>query len=163
EGARARGMPRRTRLRGPSRAGAAAGRGWRAGRRRLVVRPRLSRESDRERGDLRSIRAHRRASLASTPYARHGDGPYARAPGRGVEVRISDRGPFVDGRAIDLSYAAARTIGMIGPGTSRVRIDVLGKAPPPPIIPPPRDLPTGVYTVEVASLSDPGKAQHLRQ
>src|SRR3989442_858962 len=84
--------------------------------------------------------------------------------GRAVEVRINDRGPFVDGRAIDLSYAAARTIGMIGPGTSRVRIDVLGKAPPPRFVPPPlRDLPTGVYTVEVASLSDPGKAQHLRQ
>jgi peptidoglycan lytic transglycosylase len=92
--------------------------------------------------------------------------------GRAVEVRINDRGPFVDGRAIDLSYAAARTIGMIGPGTSRVRIDVLGKAPPPPPpppvppprnVPPPRDLPTGVYTVEVASLSDPDKAQHLRQ
>src|SRR5499427_5247287 len=48
--------------------------------------------------------------------------------GRSVEVRINDRGPFVDGRVIDLSYAAARTIGMIGPGTSRVRIDVLGKA-----------------------------------
>src|SRR2546427_10411712 len=83
---------------------------------------------------------------------------------RAVQVRINDRGPFVDGRAIDLSYAAARTIGMIGPGTGRVRIDVLGKAPPPRFVPPlPRDLPTGVYTVEVASLSDAGKAQHLRQ
>src|SRR5262249_1510561 len=94
--------------------------------------------------------------------------------GRAVEVRINDRGPFVDGRAIDLSYAAARTIGMIGPGTSRVRIDVLGRTSPPLVpppravppartVPPPRELPTGVYTVEVAALSDPGKAQHLRQ
>src|SRR2546426_12309094 len=74
--------------------------------------------------------------------------------GRAVEVRINDRGPFVDGRVIDLSYAAARTIGMIGPGTARVRVDVLGKAPPPPLLPPaPRDLPTGSYTIEVASLS----------
>src|SRR6058998_54713 len=46
--------------------------------------------------------------------------------GRAVEVRINDRGPFVDGRAIDLSYAAARTISMVGPGTVRVRIEVLG-------------------------------------
>jgi rare lipoprotein A len=93
--------------------------------------------------------------------------------GRAVEVRINDRGPFVDGRAIDLSYAAARTIGMIGPGTARVRIDVLGKAmpvippapaPPPKLVPPPtRDLPTGSFTVEVASLSDAGRADHLRQ
>src|SRR5438093_1044333 len=35
---------------------------------------------------------------------------------------------------------------------------------PPPFVPsPPRELPTGVYTVEVASLSDAGRAQHLRQ
>ena len=85
---------------------------------------------------------------------------------RAVEVRINDRGPFVDGRAIDLSYAAARTIDMVGPGTARVRIEVLGKAAgraPRLIPPPPQDLPSGSYTVEVASLSDPAKAQHLRQ
>ena len=52
---------------------------------------------------------------------------------------------------------------MIGPGTARVRIDVLGNAAPPPLVPaPPHDLPTGSYTIEVASLSDPGKAHHLR-
>src|SRR5262250_2552941 len=39
--------------------------------------------------------------------------------GRAVEVRINDRGPFIDGRAIDLSYAAARMIDMVGPGTAR--------------------------------------------
>src|SRR5215470_3457913 len=49
------------------------------------------------------------------------------ANGRSVEVRINDRGPFVDGRIIDLSYAAARVIGMIGPGTMPVRIQVLGE------------------------------------
>src|SRR5262245_23123224 len=48
--------------------------------------------------------------------------------GRAVEVRINDRGPFVGGRVIDLSYAAARSIGMIGPGTAPVRVEVLGKA-----------------------------------
>src|SRR5215470_1896666 len=47
------------------------------------------------------------------------------ANGRAVEVRINDRGPFVDNRVIDLSYGAARVIGMIGPGTSPVRIEVL--------------------------------------
>ena len=46
--------------------------------------------------------------------------------GRQVEVRINDRGPFVKDRAIDLSYAAARTLDMIGPGTAPVRIEVLG-------------------------------------
>src|SRR5438552_1255693 len=102
--------------------------------------------------------------------------------GRAVQVRVNDRGPFVDGRAIDLSYAAARTIGMVGPGTVRVRIEVLGPiiavaamplavpvaappASPParPSPPAPRDVPTGSYTVEVAALSDPDKAEHLRR
>jgi rare lipoprotein A len=41
-------------------------------------------------------------------------------------VRINDRGPFVRGRIIDVSYAAARVLGMIGPGTARVRLEVLG-------------------------------------
>ena len=101
--------------------------------------------------------------------------------GRAVQVRVNDRGPFVDGRAIDLSYAAARTIGMVGPGTVRVRIEVLGPtiavaatplavpvaAPPAPTParpspPAPREVPTGAYTVEVAALSDPGRAEHLR-
>jgi rare lipoprotein A len=45
--------------------------------------------------------------------------------GRTAVVRINDRGPFVGGRVIDLSYAAARVLGMIGPGTARVRIEVL--------------------------------------
>ncbi|MCC6342233.1 MAG: septal ring lytic transglycosylase RlpA family protein [Bryobacterales bacterium] len=43
-----------------------------------------------------------------------------------VNVRITDRGPFVDGRVIDLSRAAAREIGMIGPGTVKVRLTVIG-------------------------------------
>lgn len=45
--------------------------------------------------------------------------------GRTAVVRINDRGPFVGGRIIDLSYAAARVLGMIGPGTARVRLEVL--------------------------------------
>lgn len=43
------------------------------------------------------------------------------ANGRSVTVRINDRGPFVAGRCIDLSYGAARAIGMSG--TARVRVD----------------------------------------
>ena len=42
-----------------------------------------------------------------------------------VDVRINDRGPFVKGRIIDLSRAAAKKIDMIGPGTARVRIKVV--------------------------------------
>lgn len=104
--------------------------------------------------------------------------------GRAVEVRINDRGPFVGGRCIDLSYAAARTIDMIGPGTAPVRVEVLGTvaratspiparrpvATPEPVVPdsgrwvPPDayDLPAATYAVQVAALSDPAKAEHLR-
>jgi rare lipoprotein A len=45
--------------------------------------------------------------------------------GRTVQVRITDRGPFIDGRIIDLSRAAARQIEMIGPGIVNVRVTVL--------------------------------------
>jgi rare lipoprotein A len=45
--------------------------------------------------------------------------------GQEVEVRITDRGPFIDGRIIDLSRAAARSIEMIGPGLARVRLQVI--------------------------------------
>jgi rare lipoprotein A len=114
--------------------------------------------------------------------------------GRAVEVRINDRGPFVGGRCIDLSYAAARTIEMIGPGTAPVRVEVLGSAagtaagtrtvarassgaprpartpvaPPPPdpgrwVPPEAHDLPAATYAVQVAALSDPAKAEHLRR
>jgi rare lipoprotein A len=46
--------------------------------------------------------------------------------GRSIEVLINDRGPFAKGRIIDLSYAAGETLGMIGPGTIPVRIEVVG-------------------------------------
>jgi len=48
--------------------------------------------------------------------------------GRSVVVRINDRGPFMDGRVIDLSEAAAREIGALGPGLMRVRLEVLEDA-----------------------------------
>jgi rare lipoprotein A len=46
--------------------------------------------------------------------------------GRSVVVRINDRGPFVGGRIIDVSKAAAAQIGMIGSGTAKVRITPIG-------------------------------------
>src|SRR5262245_42667871 len=64
--------------------------------------------------------AHRTLPLGTRVAVTHLDS------GRTVEVRINDRGPFVDDRIIDLSYAAARQLGLIGPGTGRVRVEVLG-------------------------------------
>jgi rare lipoprotein A len=46
---------------------------------------------------------------------------------RVVEVRVNDRGPMVAGRILDLSYAAARTLGAVGTGVIPVRITVLSE------------------------------------
>jgi len=48
--------------------------------------------------------------------------------GRSVVVRINDRGPFVGGRVIDVSKAAAANLGMISSGTAHVRISTSGRA-----------------------------------
>ncbi|MEJ2032593.1 MAG: septal ring lytic transglycosylase RlpA family protein [Deltaproteobacteria bacterium] len=45
--------------------------------------------------------------------------------GRKVKVRINDRGPFKRGRIIDLSYAAAKEIGMLSQGVVKVRVKAL--------------------------------------
>ena len=49
--------------------------------------------------------------------------------GRSAVVRLNDRGPFSDGRIIDLSRAAAEEIGMLAAGVARVRVRYLGPAP----------------------------------
>jgi rare lipoprotein A len=46
--------------------------------------------------------------------------------GKSVVVRVNDRFPSHKGRAIDLSRAAARAIGLIGPGTGLVRLEIVG-------------------------------------
>jgi len=45
--------------------------------------------------------------------------------GRAVTVTVTDRGPFVNNRMLDLSYAAARDIDMIGPGTAPVQLEII--------------------------------------
>jgi len=51
---------------------------------------------------------------------------------KSVIVRVNDRGPFVDNRIIDLSYAAARRIGMVQDGTSLVEVTAISFDEPPP-------------------------------
>ena len=52
------------------------------------------------------------------------------ANGRKVQVRLNDRGPFVDGRLIDLSRGAAETLGFDRQGVAKVRVRYIGAAPP---------------------------------
>ena len=72
---------------------------------------------------------------------------------RTTDVRIIDRGPFVGGRIIDLSHAAAQEIGMIGPGTARVRIEVI-KGPP--------GITPGLFAVQVGAFRERANAERLR-
>jgi len=45
--------------------------------------------------------------------------------GRSVTVRVNDRGPYVAGRVVDVSYSAASALGMVGAGTAKVKLDVV--------------------------------------
>lgn len=45
--------------------------------------------------------------------------------GRSVTVRVNDRGPYVAGRVVDVSYSAANALGMVGSGTAKVKLDVV--------------------------------------
>jgi rare lipoprotein A len=45
--------------------------------------------------------------------------------GRSVIVRINDRGPFVPGRVVDVSFSAAETLGMTGAGVTKVKLEVV--------------------------------------
>jgi rare lipoprotein A len=47
------------------------------------------------------------------------------ATGKSVTVRVNDRGPFIPGRVVDVSYGAAETLGMVEGGIAKVRLDVV--------------------------------------
>jgi rare lipoprotein A len=77
--------------------------------------------------------------------------------GSSTQVLINDRGPFAKGRIIDLSYAAAQSIDMVGPGTALVRLDVLDSPTRIQTIRPSLD-----YTLQMGSFSQLENAQQLR-
>jgi rare lipoprotein A len=73
--------------------------------------------------------------------------------GQAVEIRINDRGPFVEGRIIDLSYAAAKSMGMLGAGIARVKLEILNPA----VLSTP-----GIFAVQVGAFRERANADHLR-
>ncbi len=77
--------------------------------------------------------------------------------GRDVIVKINDRGPFKKGRIIDLSYAAAKSIGILGRGTAKVRVEVIS-APGRSV-----DFFDAKYTVQVGSFKDKQSALDLKE
>ncbi len=76
------------------------------------------------------------------------------ANNKSVDVRVIDRGPFVGGRIIDLSKAAARQIDLLGPGIGRVRLEVIAA---------PEDISSNdFYAVQVGAFSVYANAERLR-
>src|SRR5947209_13100595 len=69
-------------------------------------------------------------------------------------VRITDRGPFVDNRIIDLSFAAAREVESVGPGVVPVRVEVVS---------PGVDPTSGFFTVQVGAFRERANAERLRE
>jgi peptidoglycan lytic transglycosylase len=74
--------------------------------------------------------------------------------GKSAVVRITDRGPFVENRVIDLSFAAAQEIASIGPGVVRVRLEVISGTPDPT---------GGYFTVQVGAFRERANAERLRE
>ena len=72
---------------------------------------------------------------------------------KSTEVRITDRGPFVGNRIIDLSRAAAREVEMLGPGTARVRVEVIRA---------PAGAPAASYAVQVGAFQNRANADRVR-
>ena len=72
--------------------------------------------------------------------------------GKSTVVRITDRGPFVDNRIIDLSLAAAREVESVGPGIVPVRVEILGGVDPT----------AGFFTVQVGAFRERANAERLR-
>lgn len=73
--------------------------------------------------------------------------------GKTVDVRINDRGPFVENRIIDLSHAAAVAIDLIGPGVAPVRLDILSI---------PALAAASWYGVQAGAFLDRDRAERLR-
>ena len=70
-------------------------------------------------------------------------------------VRINDRGPFIKGRIIDLSYAAAKEIDLVGKGVAQVKIIALKSEQIDP------EIQEGLFTIQIGAFSDRANAQRL--
>ncbi|MCC7487442.1 MAG: septal ring lytic transglycosylase RlpA family protein [Burkholderiales bacterium] len=86
------------------------------------------------------------------------------ATGKSVVVRVNDRGPFVDGRLIDVSYAAAHKLGILG-GATMVEVEAIlpGEAPATAVSPPPQDRPGAPPDAAAGAARSPGPGQPVTQ
>ena len=88
--------------------------------------------------------------------------------GKSVIVRINDRGPFLHNRLIDLSYAAAARLGIVGTGTGLVEVEGIDPAAPTtapatvPVSAPAEDGARPTLYVQAGAFTDPANAERLR-
>jgi len=75
--------------------------------------------------------------------------------GKSVKVKINDRGPFVEGRIIDLSFAAAQVLDAVGPGVIPVKIEILVDESPPKS--------SQRYAIQVGSFANKENARSLQK
>ena len=73
--------------------------------------------------------------------------------GKQVDVRITDRGPFVEDRIIDLSLAAARELEMVAAGTARVRVEILSGS---------AAIAAGTFSVQIGAFAERANAERVR-
>ncbi|WP_447972802.1 septal ring lytic transglycosylase RlpA family protein [Nitrospira sp. Kam-Ns4a] len=107
-----------------------------------------NRTANGERFDMHQLTAaHRTLPLGSLVLVR------SLSTGRTVTVRINDRGPFAKGRVLDLSLAAARTLGLVGAGTDQVELRVIGYQGRPGAL--------GSLRIQVGSFAELANAQTL--
>jgi len=71
-----------------------------------------------------------------------------------ADLRIIDRGPFVEGRILDVSHLAAQKLGLIGPGVGKIKLVVI-KAPADP------NADAGGFAVQIGAFQDEAKADAM--
>jgi rare lipoprotein A len=77
--------------------------------------------------------------------------------GRKAEFRINDRGPFISGRIIDLSYSGARAIEMLGRGTAKVSVEAIGfDGGQPPSL-------EGIFAIQVGAFAEKENATRFQE
>ena len=94
--------------------------------------------------------AHRTLSMGTRVMVTHQNN------GMSVMVTINDRGPFIGGRVIDLSYAAAQAISMAEEGVAWVKVEVLDEGPLPQVY-------EGPFTIQVGSFVSQANALKLME
>lgn len=81
--------------------------------------------------------------------------------GKEVEVVINDRGPFIDGRILDLSFGAAKRLDMVEDGLADIRLEVIGRDSSYIRTVKITDSGTGVFVIQVGSFLDISNAKRL--